>query len=322
LCVISWKEGLPLIDENIINVYDVIIIGSGPAGFTAATYTSRARLKTLMIAGSLWGGQLMLTTEVENFPGFEEGILGPDLMEKMRKQAERFGTEIMFEEATDVDFSSKPFKVKLGGRVFEGQSVIIATGASEKWLGLESEARLRGRGVSTCATCDAAFFKDKKTVVVGGGNAALDEALALTKFAHHVTVIHRRDELRATKILQERALENNKISFLWDTVVQEILGKEKVEGVRLKNVKTGEESEMATDAVFIAIGHKPNTDIFRGKIDLDIRGYITVHEATKTSVEGVFVAGDAGDHRYRQAVTAAGSGCKAALDVEKYLEDN
>ena len=311
-----------MIDENIINVYDVIIIGSGPAGFTAATYTSRARLKTLMIAGSLWGGQLMLTTEVENFPGFEEGILGPDLMEKMRKQAERFGTEIMFEEATDVDFSSKPFKVKLGERVFEGQSVIIATGASEKWLGLESEARLRGRGVSTCATCDAAFFKDKKTVVVGGGNAALDEALALTKFAHHVTVIHRRDELRATKILQERALENNKIGFLWDTVVQEILGKEKVEGVRLKNVKTGEESEMATDAVFIAIGHKPNTDIFRGKIDLDIRGYITVHEATKTSVEGVFVAGDAGDHRYRQAVTAAGAGCKAALDVEKYLEDN
>jgi thioredoxin reductase (NADPH) len=322
LYVISRKEGLPLIDENIINVYDVIIIGSGPAGFTAATYTSRARLKTLMIAGSLWGGQLMLTTEVENFPGFGEGILGPDLMEKMRKQAERFGTEIMFEEATDVDFSSKPFKVKLGERVFEGQSVIIATGASEKWLGLESEARLRGRGVSTCATCDAAFFKDKKTVVVGGGNAALDEALALTKFAHHVTVIHRRDELRATKILQERALENNKIGFLWDTVVQEILGKEKVEGVRLKNVKTGEESEMATDAVFIAIGHKPNTDIFKGKIDLDIRGYITVHEATKTSIEGVFVAGDAGDHRYRQAVTAAGSGCKAALDVEKYLEDN
>lgn len=300
--------------------YDVIIIGSGPAGFTAAIYTSRARLKTLMIAGSLWGGQLMLTTEVENFPGFEKGILGPDLMEKMRKQAERFGAEILFEEATEVDFSSRPFKVKVGDRTFKGRSVIIATGASARWLGLESEARLRGRGVSTCATCDAAFFKGKKTVVVGGGDTAIEEALVLTKFAQKVTVIHRRDKLRATKALQERAFENKKISFLWDTVVQEILGKDKVEGVRLKNVKTGEESEMATDAVFIAIGHKPNTEIFRGKIDLDDRGYVIVHDETKTSVEGVFAAGDVGDYRYRQAVTAAGAGCKAALDAEKYLE--
>lgn len=300
--------------------YDVIIIGSGPAGFTAAIYTSRTRLETLVIAGSLWGGQLMLTTEVENFPGFPEGVLGPDLMDNMRKQTERFGAKILFEEATEVDFSSKPFKVKVGNRTFEGQSVIIATGASAKWLGLESEARLRGRGVSTCATCDAAFFRDKKTVVVGGGDTAIEEALALTKFAQKVTVIHRRDELRATKVLRERAFENDKISFLWDTVVQEILGKEKVEGVRLKNVKTGEESELATDAVFVAIGYKPNTEIFRGKIDLDDRGYIIVHDETKTSVEGVFVAGDAGDHRYRQAVTAAGAGCKAALDAEKYLE--
>lgn len=305
---------------NDVHVYDVIIIGSGPAGFTAAVYTSRSRLKTLMIAGSLWGGQLMLTTEVENFPGFEKGILGPSLMDNMRRQAERFGTEILLKEATGVDFSSKPFKVKVGDRVFRGRSVIIATGASARWLGLESEARLRGRGVSTCATCDAAFFKDKKTVVVGGGDTAIEEALALAKFAQKVTVIHRRDELRAAKILQERAFENNKISFLWDSVVQEILGKEKVEGVRLKNVKTDVESELATDAVFIAIGYKPNTDIFRGKIDLDDKGYVIEHNETKTNVEGVFVAGDAADYRYRQAVTAAGAGCKAALEAEKYLE--
>ena len=302
------------------NTYDMIIIGSGPAGFTAAIYTSRAGLKTLMIGGSLWGGQLMLTTEVENFPGFPEGILGPALMINMRKQAERFGTEILFKEATEVDFSSKPFKVKVKDRTFEGRSVIIATGASARWLGLESEARLRGRGVSACATCDAAFFKDKMAVVVGGGDTAIEEALALAKFAQKVTVIHRRDKLRATKILEERAFENNKISFLWDTVVQEILGKEKVEGVHLKNVKTGEESELATDAVFIAIGYKPNADIFRGKVDMDGRGYVIVHNETKTSVEGVFVAGDAADYRYRQAVTAAGAGCKAALDAEKYLE--
>lgn len=302
------------------NVYDVIVIGSGPAGFTAAIYTSRARLETLVIAGSLWGGQLMLTTEVENFPGFEESILGPDLMDNMRKQAERFGTKILFEDATDVDFSSQPFKVKVEGRTFKGRSVIIATGASAKWLGLESEARLRGRGVSTCATCDAPLFKGKKTVVVGGGDTALEEAIDLTKFAQKVMVIHRRDKLRATRVLQERAFENNKINFVWDTVVQEILGKEKVEGVRLKNVKTGEESKLATDAVFIAIGYKPNTDIFRGKIDLDERGYIIAHNGTKTSTEGVFVAGDAEDYQYRQAVTAAGAGCKAALDAEKYLE--
>lgn len=302
------------------NVYDVIVIGSGPAGFTAAIYTSRARLETLVIAGSLWGGQLMLTTEVENFPGFEEGIMGPDLMDNMRKQAERFGTKILFEDATDVDFSSKPFKVKVEGRTFKGRSVIIATGASAKWLGLESEARLRGRGVSTCATCDAPLFKGKKTVVVGGGDTALEEAIDLTKFAQKVTVIHRRDKLRATRVLQERAFENNKINFVWDTVVQEILGKEKVEGVRLKNVKTGEESKLATDAVFIAIGYKPNTDIFNRKIDLDERGYIIAHNGTKTSTEGVFVAGDAEDYQYRQAVTAAGAGCKAALDAEKHLE--
>lgn len=262
----------------------------------------------------------MLTTDVENFPGFAEGILGPNLMENMRKQAERFDTQILYEEATEVDFSSKTFKVKARDRTFKGRSVVIATGASARWLGLESEARLRGRGVSTCATCDAPFFRDKDTVVVGGGDTAIEEALALTKFARKVTVIHRRDELRATRILQERAFENDKIGFLWDTVVKEILGEERVEGVRLKNVKTGEESELDTDAVFIAIGYKPNTDLFRKKIKLDDRGYIIVHNETKTNVEGVFAAGDAVDYRYRQAVTAAGAGCKAALDVEKYLE--
>jgi len=304
------------------NLYDVIIVGSGPAALTAAIYTSRAKLKTLVVAGALWGGQLMLTTEVENFPGFTEGIQGPDLIDNMRRQAERFGAEFVFEDATAVDFSSKPLKVSVGDKTFEGRAVIIATGASAKWLGLESEIRLRGRGVSICATCDAPFFKDKRAIVVGGGDTALEEALALTKFAKEVTVVHRRDQLRATKVLQERALSNSKIRFIWDTEVQEILGQNKVEGVRLKNVKTGEESTFATDAVFIAIGHKPNTEIFMGQIELDEKGYIVARNETKTSVEGVFVAGDVQDYCYRQAVTAAGAGCKAALDAQKHLEES
>lgn len=262
----------------------------------------------------------MLTTEVENFPGFAEGIQGPDLVDNMRRQAERFGADFLFEDLTAVDFSSRPFRTSVGERGFRGRAVIIATGASARWLGLESEARLRGRGVAVCATCDAPFFKARDTVVVGGGDAAVEEALALSKFARKVTVVHRRDQLRATKILQERAFENDKINFLWDTVVQEILGEESVEGVRLKNVRTGEESELATNAVFIAIGYKPNTELFRGQIDLDERGYIKVHDETKTSVEGVFAAGDVHDRRYRQAVTAAGDGCKTALDAEKYLK--
>jgi len=301
-------------------LYDVIIIGSGPAGLTASIYTSRASLKTLVVAGALWGGQLMLTTEVENFPGFKKGILGPDLMDNLWKQAERFGAEMIFDDATAVDFSSKPFKVTVGSKAYEGKSVIIATGASARWLGLESETRLRGRGVSVCATCDAAFFKDKKTVVVGGGDSAMEEALALSKFVREVKVIHRRDKLRASKILQERAFKDPKIGFIWNSSVQEILGKDKVEGIRLKKVDSNEEFELTCDAVFVAIGHKPNTEIFKGQIELGKAGYVVAGDETKTRVEGVFVAGDVEDYRYRQAVTAAGTGCKAALDAQKYLE--
>lgn len=301
--------------------YDVIIIGSGPAGLTAGIYASRSGLDTLLIAGSVWGGQLMFTEEVENFPGFSEGVLGHALIERMRKQAEKFGTEILFKEATEVDFSNKPFKVKTRDKEYSGHSVIIATGSSPKWLGLESEARLRGRGVSTCATCDAPLFKGRRTAVVGGGDAAIEEALVLAKFAEEVTVIHRRDELRATRLLQERAFKNDKIRFLWNTVVQDILGKERVVGLRLKNVKTEDEFELAVEGVFIAIGYEPNTKIFRGKIELDERGYIVVHEETRTNIEGIFAAGDVKDSLYRQAITAAGDGCKAALDAERFLKE-
>ncbi|MDH5689988.1 MAG: thioredoxin-disulfide reductase [Candidatus Bathyarchaeota archaeon] len=300
-------------------VHDVIIVGSGPAGLTAAIYTSRAGLKTLVVAGALWGGQLMLTREVENFPGFENGILGPKLMEEMRKQAERFGAELIFETATSADFKSKPFKVTVGNKVYESKSVIIATGASPKWLGLESETRLRGRGVSVCATCDAPFFRNRKVVVVGGSDTAMEEAFVLSKFASEVKVIHRRDKLRACQFLQEKAFANPKITFVWSSTVQEILGKDRVEGVRLQNVVSGEESVLECDAVFLAIGHKPNTDIFKDQIELDQTGYIVARKDTRTNIEGVFVAGDVADYRYRQAIAAAGSGCKAALDAEKYL---
>jgi thioredoxin reductase (NADPH) len=303
-------------------MYDVIIIGSGPAGLTAAIYTGRAKLEILVVAGTMHGGQLMLTGEVENFPGFPEAIFGPELMDKMRKQAERFGTKFLLQDATAVEFSSKPLKVKVGSQILEAKAVIIATGASPRWLGLESEARLRGRGVSSCATCDAPFFKDKRVVVVGGGDTAVEEAWTLTKFAKEVTLIHRRGELRAAKILQDRAFGSKKISFVWDSVVEEILGKNRVEGIRVKNVKTGKMSEIVADGVFVAIGHKPSTDIFKGQIELDDNGYIVAKDETKTSVEGVFVAGDVRDPKYRQAVTAAGSGCKAALDAVKYLEEH
>ena len=300
-------------------MYDVVIIGSGPAGLTAAIYTSRAGLKTLVAAGMLWGGNLMLTTEVENFPGFENGILGPELMEQMRKQAERFGAELVLENATSLDLKSKPFKVTVGNTVHEAKAVIIATGASAKWLGLESETRLRGRGVSVCATCDAAFFRNRKVVVVGGGDTALEEAFVLSRVASEVKVIHRRDKLRASKFLQEKAFENPKISFVWNSTIKEILGKNMVEGIKLHNVVSGEESVLDCDGVFIAIGHNPNTEIFKDQIELDAAGYIIVKEQTRTNIEGVFAAGDVIDPRYRQAIAAAGSGCKAAIDAEKYL---
>ena len=303
-------------------MYDVIIIGSGPAGLTAAIYTSRAGLKTLVAAGAAWGGQLMLTADVENFPGFKDGILGPDLMDNMYKQAERFGAEIMFEDTTEVDFSKRPFKVKAGDTVYEGFSVIIATGASPKWLGLESEQRLRGKGVSVCATCDAAFFRDKVAVVVGGGDTALQEALELSRFVSQAKIVHRRNQLRASNVLQERASKNPKIEFIWNSMVQEILGKNYVEGVRLKRIDTGEETTLKCEAVFVAVGHEPNTQVFRGQVELDEKGYVVVKDETRTSVEGVFVAGDVQDYRYKQAVTAAGAGCKAALDAQRFLEEN
>lgn len=303
-------------------MHDVIIIGSGPAGLTAAIYTCRARLDTLVIGGMAWGGQLMLTGMVENFPGFPQALMGSELMGKMRQQAERFGAKTILEDVASVDFSRRPFKVSVGDKLYEAKSVVAATGASAKTLGLPAEKKLIGRGVSYCATCDAAFFRDKKVAVVGGGDTALDEALALADYASEVTVIHRRDELRACKLLQERVFANKKIGFIWNSVVGDIVGESRVEGVKLKNVQSGEVSVMPVDGVFVAIGYTPNTGVFRGQIELDNYGYVVVHGETKTSVDGVFAAGDNQDFRYRQAITSAGSGAKAALDVVRYLQEN
>jgi thioredoxin reductase (NADPH) len=299
----------------------LIIIGSGPAGYTAAIYSARANLEPLVIAGSQSGGQLMITSEVENYPGFPEGIQGPELMERFRKQAERFGAQILDEDATKVDFSSRPFRIFTEREEHSADAVIVATGASAKWLGLPSELRLRGKGVSACATCDAFFFRGKDVVVVGGGDTAMEEALFLTKFANHVTVVHRRDRLRASKIMQEKAQSNTKISFLWNHVVDEVLGSNQVEGVIVRNVLDGKTSEIKCQGLFVAIGHEPATSLFRGQLEIDERGYIKVIDGTKTNVSGVFVAGDVHDYKYRQAVTAAGFGCQAALDAEKYLEE-
>lgn len=301
----------------------VIIIGSGPAGLTAAIYAARGGLEPLVISGNEPGGQLIFTTDVENFPGFPEAIRGPDLMENMRKQAERFGTRFEKNAVSSVDFSAKSLKVNIvGGETeYTADAVIIATGSSAKWLGLESETRLKGKGVSVCATCDGYFFKGKDTVVVGGGEVAVEEALFLTKLVKSVKLIHRRDKLRAARILEQKVLNNRRISFAWNSVVEEILGDKKVEGVRIKNVlNTDEKSEIKCDGVFVAIGHKPNTEVFRNQVELDNNGYIRNYEGSRTSVEGVFVAGDVYDYVYRQAVTAAGSGCEAAIDVIKYLE--
>lgn len=301
-------------------LYDVIIIGSGCAGYTAATYASRAGLKTLVVAGTKPGGQLMLTSEVENYPGFPQGILGGDLMDNMRQQAERFGAEIVYEDATKADFRKAPFTVD-AGKKYTSRSVIIATGASAKWLGLKNEQRLIGRGVANCAVCDAAFFKDKYVLVVGGGDTAMEEALFLTKFARKVTVVHRREELRASRVMQERAFRNKKIDFMWNSAVADILGDKRVEGAVVEDVNTKKRREIRCDGVFVAIGHEPNTQIFAGQITLGQKGYITVKNEVFTGIKGVFAAGDVADYRYRQAITAAGSGCKAAIEAEKYLEE-
>ncbi len=298
----------------------VIIIGSGPAGLTAAVYAARANLNPLVFAGGMYGGQLMLTTEVENYPGFPEGIMGPDLMIKFREQAERFGARIENVDVTAVDFSGTPLIVRTNDDEYHARTVIIATGASARWLDIPNETKLRGRGVSTCATCDGAFFRDKHIVVVGGGDSAMEEALFLTRFGHKVTVIHRRESLRASKIMATRAQAHEKIDFIWNTVPVGVLGDETMTGLRLKNVNDGSEYDFDADALFIAIGHTPNTDIFKGQIDLDATGYIESADGTTTNVEGVFVAGDVNDLRYKQAITAAGAGCKAAMDAEKHLE--
>jgi thioredoxin reductase (NADPH) len=305
-------------------VHKVIIIGGACAGYTAAIYTGRANLRPLCFEGLSYGGQLMTTTEVENYPGFPKGILGPELMEQFRKQAERFGAELISRDVTRVDFSSRPFKVFVEDEAYEALSVIVATGAGPRKLGLPSEERLWAKGVSSCATCDGAFFKDKRIMVVGGGDSAMEEATFLTRFGTKVYVTHRRDELRASKIMQERAKANPKIEFLWSTVVEEILGTDHVTGVRLRNLKTQEAFEIPIDGFFLAIGHIPNTRIFEGQIALDSEGYVRTggpgRRASATSVEGVFAAGDCVDRVYRQAITAAGMGCQAAIDAERYLE--
>jgi thioredoxin reductase (NADPH) len=300
----------------------VIIIGTGPAGYTAALYTARANLKPLVFAGPEPGGQLTLTTLVENYPGFAEGIMGPELMEQMKRQSERFGAEIIYDAATKVNFKAQPFEIFVGDRKYAAETVIISTGASAKMLGLESERKLLGHGVSTCATCDGAFFRNQEVVVVGGGDTAMEDSTFITKFASKVTIVHRRDTLRASKIMQERAFKNPKISFIWNSTVDEIhdVAKNTVTGVTLRNLKTNERTEMRCDGVFVAIGHKPNTEIFKGQIDMDEVGYIKPKQRTMTNIEGVFAAGDVVDHYYRQAVTAAGMGCMAAIDVERYLE--
>ncbi|MFP3190816.1 MAG: thioredoxin-disulfide reductase [Thermoproteota archaeon] len=300
---------------------NLIIIGSGPSGYTAAIYAARALLNPLVIAGYQPGGQLMLTTLVENFPGFSKGILGPELMMEMRKQAENLGAEIIDRDATKVDFKSRPFKIWVEDELYEAWSVIIATGARPRWLGVKGEKEFVGRGVSTCAPCDAPFFKNRNVIVVGGGDSAMEEAMELSKHANSVTIVHRRDQFRASKILQERVFKNPKINIKWSHIVTEIVGDKTVQGVYLRNLKTNEDYFFKCDGVFLAIGHEPNTEIFRGQVEMDEKGYIIAKEYTKTSVEGVFVAGEATDYKYRQAISAAGDGCKAALDAINFIED-
>jgi thioredoxin reductase (NADPH) len=305
-------------------IYDVVILGSGPAGYTAAIYAARANLQPLMIIGPQPGGQLTITTEVENYPGFPEGVQGPELMQRFREQAERFGTEIVEATVESVDFSRRPFTIRTAGATYEARSVIVSTGASARLLGIPSEKQYMGAGVSACATCDGFFFRGKRVMVVGGGDTAMEEANFLTRFCSEVVVVHRRDQLRASKIMQERAEKNPKVKFVWNAVVAEILGQgspPKVTGVRLRDTKTNELSEHPIDGVFIAIGHQPNTEFLKGRLPLDEKGYVIVEPgSTRTQVPGVFAAGDVADSVYRQAVTAAGSGCQAAIDAERWLE--
>jgi thioredoxin reductase (NADPH) len=307
----------------VTEVRDVIIIGSGPAGYTAALYAARARLNPLVFEGSVTsGGALMNTTDVENFPGFPDGVLGPDLMDSLRKQAERFGAELVTDDITEVDLSASPKVVKAGSDVFLTRSVIIATGSSYRELGIPGEKRLSGHGVSWCATCDGFFFREQDIAVVGGGDSALEEATFLTRFARSVTVVHRRDALRASAIMQDRARANPKIRFAWDSVVTEVVGEDRVAGIKLQNTKTGEESFLEVSGIFVAIGHDPRSELFTGQLELDDEGYLIVDQpSTRTKIPGVFAAGDVVDHTYRQAVTAAGSGCAAALDAERWLAD-
>lgn len=307
--------------EDKEQIFDVIIAGSGPAGTTAAIYTARSNLKVLVVAGVEAGGQLIWTTDVEDYPGFPEGVQGPELVQLFRKQAERVGATFTDGDITEADLSKHPFTIKVGSKTFQGKSLIIATGASAKWLGIESEQRLRGRGVSACAVCDGAFFKEKNLAVIGGGDTALRDALYLTKFAPKVYVVHRRDKLRAFKALQDRAFANKQIEFVWDSEVLEVLGENKVEGLKIKNKKANEEKVLPVEGVFVAIGHQPNTDFLKGQVETDQTGYIKLHDGNKTSVPGVYAAGDVHDYKFQQAVTAAGAGCMAALEVEEFLEE-
>ncbi len=300
--------------------YDILIIGSGPAGYTAAIYAARANLRTLVLQGEQSGGQLMITSDVENYPGFAEGIQGPELMDTFEAQARRFGAEMVARDAVRVDFSRQPFLVATEDQEYFGRAVIVATGASAKWLGLPNEQRLQGRGVSGCATCDGPFFRNRALAVVGGGDTAMEEALFLTKYASQVHLLHRRDAFRASKIMQQRARENPKITIHYNTAVDDVLGENVVEGVRLRDVASGKTETLPVQGLFIAIGHQPNTELFKGILDMDAVGYLKPVENTMTNVPGVFAAGDVADHRYRQAVTAAGDGCRAAIDAERWLE--
>jgi len=305
------------------NLYDVVVIGSGPAGYTAAIYAARANLRTLVIQGEEMGGQLMITSEVENFPGFEDAVMGPDLMDKFEAQARRFDAEMIARNVVKVDFSTRPFKLwieETDEPQYRARAVIVATGASAKWLGLPSEQRLRGRGVSGCATCDGPFFRNRELAVVGGGDTAMEETLFLTKYASRVHLLHRRDQFRASKIMQKRVMENPKVSVHFNTTVDDVMGENVVEGVRLRDTTTGESSALPVQGLFIAIGHQPNTALFKGILDMDETGYLKTTEHTMTNVPGVFAAGDVADPRYRQAVTAAGDGCRAAIDAERWLE--